>query len=661
MRTVAIISLLLLVVSSVALAWDTEISGCGVGFDVASTGEDYVVLRISAQKGSLFQNASMTRVAFGLSKNPEVFDTNWTRSPDAYWINSSDLPLNVGYITASTFTTRWTNLSPGTTYYYRMKVEINGAIAESKLGTVRTRGKSSDVAADSLKLNKTKASVDCGKTLALKTTVKPANATYTWSSSDAKIASVDGSGKVTGNAVGKATITVTSSNGKTASCVVTVKEVKAKKITISSFATNPITMYEGEEYLLVGVISPENTTNKSINWSSNKPNIASVDSKTGMVSANSTGSATITAKTANGKKATKTVSVVAPILDKTEWSVDIGKQLRLVTNVGDANKKVIWKSDNTSVATVAGTGTGDFSGRSPDETSNFARKVSYVDVKGKKAGIATVTATTADGELLASCLINVGGWCPVLEVRLDRTTLPLAKDAKNSETLIASVLPTNASNKAVTWSSSNTKVVTVDQNGKVTAKGKGVATITAKSKDSGKESTCEVTVYPIAILQVVGGRINGDESSHGRPYCIDVEAGSNLLAPFDGVVTGIERSNNSVWLSSSEDLYLADGSIGKATILVMHDEDISDLWIGKTFKQDERFYQTGNYGYSNGPHIHIESIKGYVDPPLTYLPSSSDKTRRGNAHPWDVFFLRERTMQRTNEVNESLMNWRYIK
>ena len=93
----------------------------------------------------------------------------------------------------------------------------------------------------------------------------------------------------------------------------------------------------------------------------------------------------------------------------------------------------------------------------------------------------------------ATLTVNAAANVPVTSVTLDKTSLTL--DVGGSDTLTATVKPDDASNKAVTWSTSNEKVATVDQNGNVKAVGAGKATITAAASDgSGKTATCEVTV-----------------------------------------------------------------------------------------------------------------------------------------------------------------------
>ncbi len=80
----------------------------------------------------------------------------------------------------------------------------------------------------------------------------------------------------------------------------------------------------------------------------------------------------------------------------------------------------------------------------------------------------------------------------VTGVTLNKSTLSL--DVDDNETLTATVVPNDATDKRVTWTSSDTSVATVSSTGKVTAKATGTATITVKTKDGNKTDTCEVTV-----------------------------------------------------------------------------------------------------------------------------------------------------------------------
>ena len=164
----------------------------------------------------------------------------------------------------------------------------------------------------SVALNKTTLTLDTGKTSNLKATVYPSNASNkkcTWSSSNTSVATVDSNGKVTAKKAGTATITVTTANGKTASCNVTVQAVQAVPTSVSLNKTS-LTLDVGKSYTLTKTVSPSNAVT-SYNWSSSNTSVATVD-KNGKVTAKKAGTATITVKTSNGKTATCKVTVNLP-------------------------------------------------------------------------------------------------------------------------------------------------------------------------------------------------------------------------------------------------------------------------------------------------------------------------------------------------------------
>ncbi len=135
------------------------------------------------------------------------------------------------------------------------------------------------------------------------------------------------------------------------------------------------------------------------------------------------------------------------------------------------NKSVSWSSSRPDVATV-------------DEDG----KVTAV-----KAGSATVIVITTDGSKTAKCDVTVEPRpIPVAGISLDKSSLELVEGEESS--LIATIAPSDASNKTFTWSSSNSQVATVDDNGKVKAIAPGTATITATTADGGKTATCVVSV-----------------------------------------------------------------------------------------------------------------------------------------------------------------------
>lgn len=174
------------------------------------------------------------------------------------------------------------------------------------------------------------------------------------------------------------------------------------------------------------------------------------------------------------------VAVTGVSLSKSETALTVGASETLTATVSPENannKNVSWKSDDTAVATVDQNG-----------------KVTAVG-----EGEAIITATTEDGKYTATCTVKVSP-APVaangVTLTPDKTTLNVGE----KQTLTATVLPAYATNKNVTWVSSDTSVVTVE-NGVVTAVGKGTATITVTTEDGGYTATCEVTVkLPVSAV-----------------------------------------------------------------------------------------------------------------------------------------------------------------
>ena len=172
----------------------------------------------------------------------------------------------------------------------------------------------SEVKVTKITLNKTNASIEKGKTLQLKATVTPTNATdkgVTWKSSNTKIATVSSTGKVTAKTVGTVTISCMAKDGsgKKAICRITVKNpvIKVTKITLNK---TKATLVKGESMSLKATVTPTNTTNKGVTWKSSNTRIATVSS-TGKVTAKAVGTVTIscTAKDGSGKKATCRITV----------------------------------------------------------------------------------------------------------------------------------------------------------------------------------------------------------------------------------------------------------------------------------------------------------------------------------------------------------------
>ena len=265
-----------------------------------------------------------------------------------------------------------------------------------------------------------------------------------------------------------------------------------KSITLTLAAAGPVavtgvtlnktslTLEAGQDETLTATVAPSNADNKDVSWSSSNPSVASVD-QTGKVSAISAGTATITVTTADGNKtAICNVTVTAPAaqipvtaisLDATA-TVGIGSTITLAVTYtpADANqgKAVTWTTADAGIAIV----------------NNGV-------VTGVSAGTVAITATsTTDPSITATCNVTVQA-IAVTDVSLNKSSLNL--QIGGNETLTATVAPANATNKNITWESSNTAVATVN-NGKVTGVAAGTATITVTTVDGNKTATCTVTV-----------------------------------------------------------------------------------------------------------------------------------------------------------------------
>lgn len=410
----------------------------------------------------------------------------------------------------------------------------------------------------SVDLNYSKATIEAGKTLQLKSGVHPGNSSIKsvkWSSSDSDIATVNSKGLVTAKKGGTVTITCTTkSAGKKASCKITVKQ----RVTGMTLSATAMTLVSGRSKTLTATVSPASATNKNIKWYSGNKSVAKVD-KSGRVTAVKAGTVYITAKSKDNSKILKRCKVTviqAPTkitLNLDEATMRRGSKMTLTSKVGPSNsydKTVTWSSNKTSVARVSKTGvvtavsagkatitcrsntndkvtavcvvtveepvrsialsvnrmtltTGKTKTLSYTITPSYAtnKKVTYkssdkdVVTVSKKGvieavgpGTATVTVRTNDGYFVDKCKITVIE--PVIRIDLNKTNMTL--DIAESKTLKATIKPKNATNKDVTWRSSNSMVARVSQSGKVTALKPGTVTITCIS-DDGVKATCKVT------------------------------------------------------------------------------------------------------------------------------------------------------------------------
>lgn len=224
------------------------------------------------------------------------------------------------------------------------------------------------------------------------------------------------------------------------------------------------------------------------------------------------------------------VSVAGVSLDKTEIVLVEGSSEKLTATVEPANatnKGVTWSSDHEAIATVDQNGA----------------------VTARRGGQATITVTTADGSKTATCTVRVKIQIgePVQSVGLNKTELAL--EVGKTGTLEAKVEPSDATNKNVTWSSSNPEVATVD-NGVVTAVSAGEAIITVTTEDGAKTATCKVTVNAPQTVPVTG--VTLDKTS------LDLKTGDNTT--LTATVNPESATNKDVtWISDKPEIAAVEG------------------------------------------------------------------------------------------------------
>lgn len=323
------------------------------------------------------------------------------------------------------------------------------------------------IEAAEISLSDTEISLGIGKNKTIIATVSPDNTTdktLAWTSDNETVATVSSDGEITGVSAGTAVIECKTANSLSGKCTVTVGG-KAEGISIDKDKTD---IYVGDTVKLEATITPE-SSDSVVSWSSDNEDVAAV-SEDGTVSGVSDGTAVITCE-ADGFTAQCTVTVNKHAetisLDSSEMSLKKGDTYKLTATLtpSDAKEEITWTSENTDVVTVSDDGT--------------------VTAVGK--GETVITANTSNG-LKTSCTVTVIN--TVSGISLDKSQVILNKG--KSSTLTATLTPSDAEEK-ITWSSDNTDVVVVSENGNVTALEKGTAVITAKT-ESGFTAQCTVTV-----------------------------------------------------------------------------------------------------------------------------------------------------------------------
>lgn len=323
-----------------------------------------------------------------------------------------------------------------------------------------------------------------GETARIGYVITPETATkkdVVWSSTDTSVVSVDSKGLVTAKGAGQAIIIVKTADGTMmATSTITVRQ----KATGVTFDVDNLELGVGQTYTIKTKITPSTSAELTLTWESTDTKVATVDN-TGKITGVAPGKAVVFAKTSYGGFVYCNVTVVQQVtgiqLNYDEKTIVLGESFQIKATIVPSNAvgvDLVWSSSNTKVAKVSTNGT----------------------VTSVAGGTAIIKCATKDGKITEFTIVHVVE--PVTSIKLNKKTLRIGRGV--SYTLKATIDTNSATNPKIKWTSSNTKIATVNANGKVIAKAYGYATITATAQDgSGAEASCEVRVVrPVTSVSI---------------------------------------------------------------------------------------------------------------------------------------------------------------
>lgn len=326
-------------------------------------------------------------------------------------------------------------------------------------------------------LNKNVVFLETGDIDALSAYIKSSPEAVSWKSSNDAVASISSNGALKANSLGYCTITATNSEGMKAKCHVYVYQ----RADSTEFTQNNLTT-SIDKTVQAELKQYPSTANEAIIWSSNNENIAMV-SASGLITGKKSGTAIITATTANSNK---TASCIVTVTGKPVTSLNISKsavnmninniaQLTVDVTPSDYQGKIEWSSSNADIAAVDDIGL----------------------ITAKYPGICYIYAKAESG-ITAQCTVTVKA--PATEIKLNKTELNLQKGL--TERLEANLTPTYSTDE-IKWTTSNSNIAAVSNDGTVTAKSVGQVIISAITT-SGEKAYCTVNITenPIAVSSV---------------------------------------------------------------------------------------------------------------------------------------------------------------
>ncbi len=491
-------------VSEAFITFDNQEIAC-------STQSGEVVLAIPATSISLNPNQANLKVAETLQLEATVLPENATDKTIA-WTSSNTNIIEIdsnGLVTAISVGEATITASNSA-----------GQTAVITLTVVPTLAESLSVFPQSITL-KVGESVNIAVTVAPNTTT---NKAVLYSSANENIAIVDNKGSITGVGLGETEVIVSTQDGSSLSAKVKVSVIPTPAERVSIEYNGATSLHVGQTAQLSAVVLPEDATDKSVTWLVQSAEVLSV-SPEGLLKAVGLGEAWVSATTSNGKSAYMTFNVIPTpvssiVLNPDAVSLKATETVTLaatVTPENATNKTIAWASSDNAVASV------DING----------------NVTANSVGEAIVTATSTDGSnVVAECRVTVVP-TPVEGVTIEANGSTTLK-ALQTVQLTAIITPETTTDKSVSWSSSNSEIASVDENGLVTAKQVGTATISAKS--GAKEATLSITVISTLAEAIALNRTTA---------ALKVSGTIQLTASFTPETT---TDKSVTWVSSNEDI-----------------------------------------------------------------------------------------------------------
>ena len=564
-------------------------------------------------------------------------------------------------------------------YYLNNSTWTDAAISNSstifvKAFTTDTNDEPSIIGVDSVTISPNVLNLKVGESSSLTYNISPSNAdikSTEWSSSNTGVVSVDKDGKVSAVGIGTANVVikVVGQDNSEASDSIVVNVISqytsVNSVTLvdanNNTLSNSMNLNIGEEVTIKFLINPSNVTLKETNWTNSDSSKVSMKDSVGyaLIKGIEVGSSDIeiTVKDYDGNVKTDSVKVnvinsnqpvlVSSIaLSPTSVTLNPNGTYKFNVTVSPSNatnKGVTWSSSNTNVVSV-------------DQNGN---------IKALKDGTAKIRVTAKDGSgKYAEASVTVESSKPtnilVTGVSLNASTVKMY--VGQSYQLIHTIKPSNATNKGVTWSSSNTNVVSVS-NGKIVGKSSGKARITVTTNDGRYSAYTDVTVI---------NRPSSNSSSSSKPSSSS-SSGSSISSSIDIIKDTIELNKGSeekleyklsqdltdsiiIWKSSNTDVAVVKNGIvtaisdGEATITAMiNGKDIKDTCkiIVKKLDLTGIVFEDESLSISVGKTLKLT---------LNALPSGADlPSLKWDVDNKDILSVSDEGVIKANNVGETIV------